>query len=289
MFLPTLMLKSTCIDVETPASDFNPGRKDGGRDRPNRHDTEETQYDGQDGQPALQSIEKEKENENESLAQVLPHSAWASRQSAQERLHARDMEPGQTAFLAGSHVSDVARHVARFGEAYAHAHRHSHAWNGEALNTLSNESFPALHHTEPCHETTRTTEHVSAGESRRARGNNCSNFSGNNDSIASVNGTRALRASDDRRDAKGGEGSEGGEGEETITGGMLAGETAKVCCGLVRPHCDAGDVILFDARVMHFGLANRSEDVLRPLLFVNYHRPWFQDCQPGAEIIVRHR
>jgi len=59
--------------------------------------------------------------------------------------------------------------------------------------------------------------------------------------------------------------------------------------GIVRPHCRAGDVVLFDARILHFGIANASADVFRPLLFVNYTRPWFSDFQPGGEIIVRHR
>ena len=58
---------------------------------------------------------------------------------------------------------------------------------------------------------------------------------------------------------------------------------------LLRPHCKAGDVILFDARTMHFGMANHSPTVHRPLLYVNYVRPWFSDYQPGGEIIVRHK
>ena len=59
--------------------------------------------------------------------------------------------------------------------------------------------------------------------------------------------------------------------------------------GIIRPHCKAGDVVLFDARIMHFGVANHSESVSRPLLFLNYNRPWFSDYQPGSEIIVRHK
>ena len=59
---------------------------------------------------------------------------------------------------------------------------------------------------------------------------------------------------------------------------------------LVRPHLDAGDVILFDCRVLHFGLANRgrapspghaggtdSAAQRRPVLYVNYTQPWFED------------
>ena len=58
---------------------------------------------------------------------------------------------------------------------------------------------------------------------------------------------------------------------------------------LARPHCARGDALLFDARLLHFGLPNRSaQGLARPLLYVNYHRPWFADFQPGAQIIVRH-
>ena len=27
----------------------------------------------------------------------------------------------------------------------------------------------------------------------------------------------------------------------------------------------------------------------RPLLYMNYHRPWFADYQPGGQLIVRHK
>jgi hypothetical protein len=58
---------------------------------------------------------------------------------------------------------------------------------------------------------------------------------------------------------------------------------------LVRPHCEPGDALLFDARLLHWGMANASPTHTRPLLYVNYHRPWFADYQPGGQIIVRHR
>ena len=69
-------------------------------------------------------------------------------------------------------------------------------------------------------------------------------------------------------------------GRWAITGGQQY--------GIIRPHCKAGDVILFDARILHFGIANHS-NVERPLLFVNFARPWFSGYQSGAEVIVRHR
>lgn len=45
---------------------------------------------------------------------------------------------------------------------------------------------------------------------------------------------------------------------------------------LVRPHLSPGDCLLFDCRILHFGLANASSD-LRPVLYVNYHADWFHD------------
>jgi len=55
---------------------------------------------------------------------------------------------------------------------------------------------------------------------------------------------------------------------------------------LVRPHLRAGDALLFDCRILHFGLANQSiataeigaeAGVWRPLLYVNYHQPFYVD------------
>jgi ectoine hydroxylase-related dioxygenase (phytanoyl-CoA dioxygenase family) len=56
---------------------------------------------------------------------------------------------------------------------------------------------------------------------------------------------------------------------------------------LVRPHLSAGDALVFDCRLLHFGLANQTnkiqgatsadEGVWRPLLYVNYHQSFFHD------------
>jgi len=62
---------------------------------------------------------------------------------------------------------------------------------------------------------------------------------------------------------------------------------------LVRPHVEAGDLIMFDCRILHFGLANRSTKSLnpikaskaapgvpavwRPLLYANVTQRWFED------------
>lgn len=52
---------------------------------------------------------------------------------------------------------------------------------------------------------------------------------------------------------------------------------------LIRPQLTQGDALLFDCRVLHFGLANQllehkdNTDSWRPLLYVNYHHTWFHD------------
>lgn len=46
---------------------------------------------------------------------------------------------------------------------------------------------------------------------------------------------------------------------------------------LVRPSLTLGDVVLFDCRILHFGMANRSEAVERVLLYVNTTQAWFHD------------
>jgi ectoine hydroxylase-related dioxygenase (phytanoyl-CoA dioxygenase family) len=46
---------------------------------------------------------------------------------------------------------------------------------------------------------------------------------------------------------------------------------------LVRPSLNLGDVVLFDCRVLHFGLANTSPTLDRPMLYVNYTSEWFHD------------
>ena len=51
----------------------------------------------------------------------------------------------------------------------------------------------------------------------------------------------------------------------------------------IRPHVDAGDLVIFDCRILHFGLANRSapagssSGTRRPVLYVNWHQKWFED------------
>ena len=66
-----------------------------------------------------------------------------------------------------------------------------------------------------------------------------------------------------------------------------AGGEVELSDRLVRPHMCAGDVLLFDCRVLHLGLANTSnkngltdgsgKGVRRPMMYVNYHQQWFVD------------
>ena len=46
---------------------------------------------------------------------------------------------------------------------------------------------------------------------------------------------------------------------------------------LVRPVLNVGDVLLFDCRILHFGLANTHPSIERPLLYTNLTMHWFHD------------
>jgi len=46
---------------------------------------------------------------------------------------------------------------------------------------------------------------------------------------------------------------------------------------LIRPSLCIGDALLFDCRVLHFGLANQSPTTRRPMLYVNITHKWFVD------------
>ena len=46
---------------------------------------------------------------------------------------------------------------------------------------------------------------------------------------------------------------------------------------LIRPSLCVGDALLFDCRVLHFGLANQSPTTRRPMLYVNITHKWFVD------------
>ena len=47
---------------------------------------------------------------------------------------------------------------------------------------------------------------------------------------------------------------------------------------LVRPMLEMGDVVLFDCRILHFGMANAPDtNIQRPLLYTNMTQAWFID------------
>jgi len=48
---------------------------------------------------------------------------------------------------------------------------------------------------------------------------------------------------------------------------------------LVRPRVSLGDVILFDCRILHFGLANTSRSTERCICYVNTWHDWFHDAK----------
>jgi hypothetical protein len=69
----------------------------------------------------------------------------------------------------------------------------------------------------------------------------------------------------------------------SFTAGLADDSTLSVAAhpmvlkNLVRPSLQLGDVLLFDCRVLHFGLANTSNTVERPMLYVNMTQSWFHD------------
>ena len=47
----------------------------------------------------------------------------------------------------------------------------------------------------------------------------------------------------------------------------------------LRPRLRPGDGVVYDARLLHRGLANRSRGTARPLLYASFTRGWFRDAQ----------
>jgi ectoine hydroxylase-related dioxygenase (phytanoyl-CoA dioxygenase family) len=60
-------------------------------------------------------------------------------------------------------------------------------------------------------------------------------------------------------------------------GGRLNPFHSSIWKQLVRPGLDVGNVLIFDCRILHFGLANQHESVERPLLYTNMTMHWFHD------------
>jgi Phytanoyl-CoA dioxygenase (PhyH) len=56
-------------------------------------------------------------------------------------------------------------------------------------------------------------------------------------------------------------------------------DNSKVYPYLVRPCLTVGDVVLFDCRILHFGLANMSKEVERCICYTNTWQNWFHDAK----------
>jgi ectoine hydroxylase-related dioxygenase (phytanoyl-CoA dioxygenase family) len=54
-------------------------------------------------------------------------------------------------------------------------------------------------------------------------------------------------------------------------------ENSRVFPFLVRPSLTLGDAVLFDCRILHFGLSNTSKSIERALLYTNTTHAWFHD------------
>ena len=54
-------------------------------------------------------------------------------------------------------------------------------------------------------------------------------------------------------------------------------DNTKIYPYLVRPCLTLGDVVLFDCRILHFGLANTSNSIERVMLYTNTTQAWFHD------------
>jgi hypothetical protein len=90
-----------------------------------------------------------------------------------------------------------------------------------------------------------------------------------------------------------GEGGDQGEsyGDDVALGRIQEAGRDERLRRLVRPHLEAGDLLLFDCRVLHFGLANRSAQQLqhatwRPLLYANVTQRWFQDKKNWEKVAI---
>ena len=58
----------------------------------------------------------------------------------------------------------------------------------------------------------------------------------------------------------------------------------------IAPDTDPGDAILFDSRITHGGMANRSK-AQRPILYCTYHRAWYRDVSNFRDMppMIVHR
>ena len=81
-----------------------------------------------------------------------------------------------------------------------------------------------------------------------------------------------------------------GNGSNSNSNSTYDHQKSKLDLNLVRPHLCPGDAILFDCRLLHFGLGNSSNNnnnvanfVTRPLLYCNYTQHYFHDPKNWTE------
>jgi len=63
----------------------------------------------------------------------------------------------------------------------------------------------------------------------------------------------------------------------SLEDGWTATTEPRVLQNLIRPSLEIGDIVLFDCRILHFGLANTSKSTVRPMLYTNMTQAWFHD------------
>lgn len=71
----------------------------------------------------------------------------------------------------------------------------------------------------------------------------------------------------------------GGNNDNILSGSAAIREKSRdeLHMRIIRPSMVLGDALIFDTRVLHFGLANRSKTKCRPMLYVNMTHSWFND------------
>ena len=69
------------------------------------------------------------------------------------------------------------------------------------------------------------------------------------------------------------------------------GGTPKAGAEIIYPEVPIGSCLLFDYNIKHAGQANKSE-MVRPILYNTYSRPWFRDCQNFQKqysMVINHK
>lgn len=67
------------------------------------------------------------------------------------------------------------------------------------------------------------------------------------------------------------------QGSTTGSSSSSSNNPSSLYSYLVRPKLEVGDVLLFDCRILHFGLANTSKTIERCVCYINTWHDWFHD------------